>query len=138
VNDVYVLDACALIAVLSNEDGADKVVDVYAKVISGEAKLVINIINLLEVYYQDYRLHGEKAANKMIESVKALEIKIITDVSNELFCEAGRLKAIYKISLADSIALAQAKVIKGTLLTSDHHEFNIVETNEPIRFLWIR
>ena len=31
MNNVYVLDACALIAVLSEEEGAGKVVDVYEK-----------------------------------------------------------------------------------------------------------
>lgn len=138
MNSVYVLDACALIAVLSEEAGADKVVDVYEKVISGKAELVMNVINLLEVYYDDYRCHGKEAADKMLANVKALSIKIITETDDALFSEAGRLKANYRISLADAFALAQTKITGGILLTSDHHEFDIIEKKEPIRFLWIR
>ena len=136
--DVYVLDACALIAALQNEDGADKIVDVYEKVLAGEAELVMHVVNLLEVYYDDYRAHGKEAADKMIAAVKALEIKIITETDDELFFEAGRLKASYKISLADSFVLAQANVLEGILITSDHHEFDVIESKESVRFLWIR
>ena len=52
--------------------------------------------------------------------------------------EAGRLKVAYKISLADSIALAQTLVVDGALLTCDHHEFDIIVGKENIRFAWIR
>jgi len=52
--------------------------------------------------------------------------------------EDKALEAIYKISLADSFAVAQAKVTNGILLTSDHHELEAVEASEPIKFLWIR
>ena len=138
MSKIYVLDACALIAVLSNEPGASKVVDVYKEVLAGTAELVMNAVNLLEVYYDDRRAHGEVAANKMLSSVKALSIRIVSDIDEALFCEAGRLKASYKISLADAFALAQTKVVDGTLLTADHHEFDAVEASEPIRFLWIR
>jgi len=48
----YVLDACAILAVLSNEPGADVVEDVYEKAASGEAILTLNKVNLLEVYWE--------------------------------------------------------------------------------------
>ena len=138
MSKVYVLDACALITVLSDEVGADKVVDVYEQVILGNAELVMHVVNLLEVYYDDYRCHGKEAADNMLASVKALSIKIIKDTDESLFLEAGRMKALYRVSLADAFALAQAKVIGGILLTSDHHEFDIIEKKEPIDFMWIR
>jgi len=138
VSKIYVLDACALIAALSDEEGADSVVDVYKEVLLGDAELVMNVVNLLEVYYDDYRHHGKECADKMISNVKALSIKIITETDDALFAEAGRLKANYRISLADSFALAQANVLGGILLTSDHHELDVIEAKEPIKFLWIR
>jgi PIN domain nuclease of toxin-antitoxin system len=49
---MYVLDACALLAVLSNEQGADIVENVYEKAVSGEAVLSMHRLNLLEVYYR--------------------------------------------------------------------------------------
>jgi len=138
VSKVYVLDACALIASLSNEKGANKVESVYDEVVAGEAEAVVNIVNLLEVYYDDYRIRGKEAAEKMVNAIKASPTKIVTEISHDLFSEAGRLKASYRISLADSFALAQAKTLGGILLTSDHHEFDVIEKNEPIQFLWIR
>ena len=52
--------------------------------------------------------------------------------------EAGRLKSKYRISLADSIALAEALILGGELLTCDHHEFDVIKKKEPINFMWIR
>ena len=138
MNKVYVLDACAVIAALSNEEGAEKVEAAFNEVVFGKAKIIINVINLLEVYYDDYRVHGKKSADKMIENIIASPTIIITEIEKDIFEEAGRLKATYKISLADALVLAQAIVTKGTLLTSDHHEFDIIETKENIQFMWIR
>ena len=138
MSKIYVLDACALIAMLSNEKGADKVVSAYNEAASGSAELVMNIINLLEVYYGDYRVHGKAAADKMIDMVNMSPIKTIFEIGRDVFAEAGRLKATYKISLADSIVLAQSIVLEGELLTADHHEFDAVKGNEPLRFHWIR
>ena len=76
----YILDACAMIAVLANEPGADVVDEVYGKAAAGEVAL----------------------------------------------------------SIADSIALAQAMVTGGELLTADHHEFDVIEGKESISFCWIR
>jgi len=47
------------------------------------------------------------------------------------------LKASYKCSLADAIGLATAVEFSGQFVTSDHHELEAVEANEPIRFLWL-
>jgi len=68
-----------------------------------------------------------------------LDIKIV-EFNDKIFFEAGRLKASYKMSLADSIALATAIVLGGTLLTSDHHEFDAIEASEAedIKFQWTR
>ena len=48
VSSVFVLDACALLAVVRNEEGADYVVEAYKKAADGEAMLIINRINLLK------------------------------------------------------------------------------------------
>ena len=132
------LDARAVIAALSNEEGADKVEAAYNEASFDNAKIVMNIINLLEVYYDDYRIHGKESADKMAESIMSAPTTIVTEIKQDIFAEAGRLKATYKISLADSIVLAQAIVLKGSLLTCDHHEFDAIEGKEPLTFHWIR
>lgn len=137
MSKVFVLDACALVALLQNENGADNVAVAYKKAENGEAQLIMNRINLLEVFYGYYRDNGKEYAEKIMNGV-AKSIVSISDFDKELFDEAGRLKASYKISLADSIALAQALVLNGELLTADHHEFDAIEGTENIAFHWIR
>jgi PIN domain nuclease of toxin-antitoxin system len=137
VTGVVVLDACALVALLKNESGADRVVEFYAKAKNGEVQIMMNRVNLLEVYYGFYRDGGKDYADKIIGEVERSLIRV-SEFDKALFSEAGRLKSTYKISLADSIALAQALVSGDGLLTADHHEFDAMEGHEPIRFLWIR
>jgi len=137
MSDLYVLDACALVALLKNENGADNVAVAYKQAEDGEAQIIMNRINLLEVYYGFYRENGKEYADKIMDGVSK-SIVSISEFDKGLFNEAGRLKASYRISLADSIALAQTIVFDGELLTTDHHEFDAIEGVEPIRFHWIR
>jgi len=134
----YVLDACALIALLQDEAGADKVAAAINAAYKGNAIIMMNKLNLLEVYYDAYRSRGKQQANLMLSELKKRPIKIKHEISDEVFMEAGRLKASYRISLADSVALAEASVSGGELLTADHHEFDVIEQSEKIKFSWIR
>jgi PIN domain nuclease of toxin-antitoxin system len=52
--------------------------------------------------------------------------------------QTGKLKASYKMSLADAVVLAEASICDGTVLTADHHEMDVVEQNEKVNFKWIR
>ena len=94
--------------------------------------------NLLEVYYDLYRTYGKEKADLVLSEIKKRPIVINSEISDEIFAEAGRLKASYKISFADSFALAQAIVFGGAFLTCDHHEFDVVEGQENIEFYWLR
>jgi PIN domain nuclease of toxin-antitoxin system len=75
----FLLDACAVISYLNDEEGADKVEEV------------------------------------------------VVGLRKSVFKEAGRFKATYKVSLADSIALAEAKEKRIPLVTCDHHEFDRIQ-----------
>ena len=134
----YILDACAVIALLQEEEGADKVAAVINAAYKGEATVLMNKINLLEVYYDAYRLRGKAQADTMLAQLKKCPVFIHSEMDDNVFEEAGRLKASYKISLADSIALAEASVSGAGLLTADHHEFDTLKEHEEIKFEWIR
>ena len=137
MNNIFVLDACALLAVARNEAGADIVSEAYIKAANEESQILINRINLLEVYYDFYRHKGKEYADNFVRQVEHSDLQI-SEFDETLFSIAGRLKASYKISLADYIALAQAIKSQGEFLTCDHHEFDFIEGKEPIRFCWIR
>ena len=134
----YVLDACALLALLRNEPGADKVAAAINAANNGDAEITMHKANLLEVYYDLYRSEGKEKAATILAEILKRPIAIHAEITDRIFEEAGRLKATYKISFADSFALAQAVVTGGELLTSDHHEFDVIEGKEPVRFSWIR
>ena len=134
----YVLDACALMAALYGEDGANVVKAAFDEVDKGLAKIIMHKANLLEVYYDMVRLLGINKADEILGEIKKRPFEINFEITDDIFTEAGRLKAHYKISFADSFALAQAKVFDGVLLTADPHEFDIIKGKEDIKFAWIR
>ncbi|MCL2398561.1 MAG: PIN domain-containing protein [Defluviitaleaceae bacterium] len=135
---VYVLDACALMAVLYREKGASVVKAAFDEADKGKAKIIMHKANLLEVYYDILRNLGKEKADAIISEIKKRPISFNAEITDEIFIEASRLKSSYKISFADSFALAQALISGGSLLTSDHHEFNVIEGKESIHFAWIR
>jgi predicted nucleic acid-binding protein len=134
----FVLDACALIALLTGETGAKEVRTILNKSYAGEVSVFMSKINLLEVYYDTYRSRGKTEADYVFDKITKLPLSIVSEISDSVLIEAGRLKVLYRISLADSIALAEAHISDSALVTSDHHEFNIVEQKENIKFHWIR
>ena len=138
MNQIYILDACALLAVLTDEPGADSMRRLFGDAASGKINLVMQKLNLLEVYYDLLRRFGIGAMTNFSSEIQRSSLYINSVISDAVFLEAGRLKVSYKISLADSIALAEASVQDAALVTCDHHEFDVIEKNEPIKFKWIR
>ena len=138
MKNVYVLDACAVIALITDEVGADIVSEVINNAYIGEADVFLNKLNLLEVYYGLFRTYGKEYADDRLEKINKLPLVTIHEISDTVFLEAGRIKATHRISIADAVALAEASVSGATLVTADHHEMDIIDKNEKIRFLWIR
>lgn len=122
----YILDACALIAAIKQEDGATTVAELYEEAIEGKINIIINKVNLLEVYYGFRREHGKDYAHAILKSVMDSVVDI-SDISMDVLIEAGRIKADYRrISLADAIALAEAYTNDGYIVTADHHEMDVL------------
>ncbi len=138
MNPVYIFDACALIAFMNDEDGSEIVELRLEKAMREECKIFMNKINLFEIYYGLYREEGLEKAEEAHKRILLLPITIIDAFDDNVFQIAGRIKATYKLSLADSIVIGEAAAKGGTVVTSDHHEFDIVEQNENIAFDWIR
>jgi predicted nucleic acid-binding protein len=136
---VFVLDACALIAYFAKENGAENIKSILKEAIdTTNTKIFMNKVNLLEVYYDVIKKYSEHEADKMLETVKEMPVEIIKELEDAVFKKAGYLKAKYKISLADSLALAENIIRNGQLITSDHHEFEIIEKDENIGIKWFR
>jgi PIN domain nuclease of toxin-antitoxin system len=135
----YILDACALIAYFAKENGADNVKNIFRDAIDDEnITIFINKINLLEVYYKIIKVYDMKKADEMLEIVKKLPIKVISELQDDVLRKAGYLKSNYKMSLADTIAVAETIINNGSLVTADHHEIEPIERAEKINVRWFR
>lgn len=118
---IYALDACAMIAYLDGEPGADVV---EAALIDPSNQCFAHAINLCEVFYHFHRSGGERAATGAIADLQRMAVIARADFDQSFWQDAGRLKASGKVSLADCFALTLTTRIGGTLLTSDHHELD--------------
>lgn len=135
---LFVLDACSLIAVLTMEKGSDNIRNLFQKTVDNQAVLIMNKFNFLEVYYKIYKIYGKASADNLVETMKQMPVIIKDTLTDEVLKEAGRIKVEYKMSLADSVAIAETIINKGSLVTSDHHEIEPVEKKEKLSITWFR
>ena len=138
MNPIYVFDACALIAVLSKESGWEHVEAILKKAKNKQARIVMHALTLYEVYYNICMMYNESLALQFLEKIEKSPIELNTEITKEMIIKAGKLKGHYKMSLADSIGLAQTILSNGSFVTADHHELDIVDEHENINFTWIR
>jgi len=134
----YVLDACAFIAFLKDEEGHSIVDDIFKDAIDGKCKIFLHKATLLEVYYEFFRSSGKAFADKLLSSVAKQPIVLINKLDNRFIQNAGFYKATHKISFADSFVLALASIKKAVIISSDHHEFDDIEKSSSLQFKWIR
>jgi PIN domain nuclease of toxin-antitoxin system len=139
----FVLDACAIIAVLNAEEGADKVMDVLERAEAGAVSVLMHRANLLEVYYDRWKALDADVAQATLRKIHASPITIVQPVATDLLSdaflhEAARFKVVYGMPLGDCFLCATASVSKGTIVTSDHTDLDPVEEAEQFPFLWIR
>ncbi len=130
-----IFDACSLLAYLNDEEGADKVGELLQ---TEEAEKLIHVINLLEVFYDVYRVEGKEKAQDVLEALGQFPMRIIREIGSQTFHEAGRLKATYRLSLADAIAVGEARVRGADVVSADHHELEALEAAGEVNVIWIR
>jgi len=134
----YILDACALLAFLNDEEGADVIDDILNRSSTGDISVSMSIVNLFEVYYGELRDKGIEIAQIVLEMIQHYSVKVVNVITEQVFREAARLKSMYKMSLADCIGLATAIELSGKFVSSDHHELDKVAENEPSVIFWFR
>ena len=135
----YLLDACALLAYLKDERGAEIVENLIEQARCREITLIMNAANLIEVYYDRIRESGSELANAIIREIyNASPIIIIETLTRDIVQEAAILKSTGKMSFADSILVATAKCTNAIIVTCDHVELAHIEQQGVLPFLWIR
>lgn len=119
VGSVAVVDSWAALAFLRKGGSADTTMRRYLKrADSGNVRLLMNLVNLGEVYYRMIQLAGVEDADERLRLFRKLPIEMVP-VREPLAMEAGRIKAQHPISFADAFAVATARVEHGSILTGD-------------------
>jgi PIN domain nuclease of toxin-antitoxin system len=133
---IYVLDACAMIAYLGGEAGADVVENAL---LDASSQCVAHSINLCELFYVTARKGGEAVAKSAVNDLRAAGVVERSDFDETFWQEAGSFKASQvKVSLADCCAIVLTNRVGGTLLTSDHHELDPVAAAGLCNITFIR
>ena len=112
MNELFVLDASAVLCLLKNEAGADEVVDALPR-------SAISAVNLSEVYAKLAEAGG--SAESVARAVGVLHLKVEPFGSDEARL-AGMLRPVTKrfgLSFGDRACLALARQRRATALTSD-------------------
>ena len=118
----FVLDACAMIAFLRGERGAEVVTDLLN---DSAARCLAHAINVCEVYYDFIRAADERTATSAIRDLAKAGIYTRRDLGASFWKGVGLLKGnIRRVSLADCFAIQLSKRVGGSVVTSDHHEFD--------------
>ena len=125
-----VLDSFALLAFLKMESKYEEV----KSLLSSEDILIMNDINIGEIFYILSRERGNEKAEYFINTIlPSLPIKRVTNTFEDVI-EASRIKAVYSLAFADCFAIATAKKENASIVTGDP-EFKKVQ--KVIDIEWI-
>ncbi|MCL2440593.1 MAG: type II toxin-antitoxin system VapC family toxin [Treponema sp.] len=133
----YVLDACALIALFNEEEGADTVEKLMIQAKNDIDRLFMSSIQVMEVYYDRIYVKGIEYANTILESIYTSPIIVLHDVSRDVITEAARFKTSYSMSIADTFAAATAKSLGAPLVTKDNEMKEAGDAGE-FSIFWLR
>ena len=136
--DVFLLDACAIIAYFKTEPGEELVVDYLKWATNGRVQLHIHAATVYEVYYQYLRDVSFARAQEVWQELTMMPLTILYTFDEAFLRQAAEFKARHRMSVADSFLLSQAKRLNASIITSDHHEFDAVEQAGLSRFTWMR
>ena len=110
----FVLDSSAVLALIENEAGADRVEQAIR-----EEPVLIPWLVLMEVYYISQQEEGEAEAARRHQLLKELPADILWQVDEEVVLTAARFKASFRLSLADALIAAYANQNAAILLHKD-------------------
>jgi predicted nucleic acid-binding protein len=131
----YVIDACALIALLNGEPERD----ILERVFTSDLPLRMAAANVLEVAYDAVRRQNNvDAGQEILNLLELLGVEIVWTMTPPVLLRAAQIKARGRLSLADSIALALSLEHDARLVTADHHEFDEFARAGLGDYEWIR
>ena len=110
----YLLDTSAILALIEDEAGAERVEQIIRS-----HPVTITWMSLLEVAYITQQERGVAEAERRYALLKSFPVTIAWTLDEPTLLVAARLKAGYRLSLADTVIAAYAMQGRATLLHKD-------------------
>lgn len=131
----YSLDSGAMIALLDGEPGAEIVEDVLTE---PGSTCFAHIFNLAEIYYLYFRRGGQPLAESALQDLLSLGIVLRDDHDEAFWKEAASFKGRHAMSFPDTFCLMLGRRLGGTIVTTDHGEFDPLLAYRYCPVLFIR
>jgi predicted nucleic acid-binding protein len=112
------LDSFALLAFLNREQGFATVRDLLRSAREVNEPLLMNEINIGEVYYIIAKGRSLEQAEEFLHRFETLPIQRLGNTFHEVL-EAAKIKAQFPISYADAFMVATAQRARSTVVTGD-------------------
>jgi len=126
---VFVLDTSALLALRSDESGADRVEAIIQQAKKNQLQLLASFMTRMEVLYRVWREEGHEAAREALRLIDSFPVEWVS-CEPEILETAARLKAQGKLSVADSWIGATAIIRGATLIHKDPEFKNFKEIRQ--------
>lgn len=133
MNETFVLDSFAVLALLGREPGSQEVADLLRKAQEEKTRVLVTWVNAGEVAYIVERRWGTERLYTALAVMEATALEIVS-VERELALMAAHIKAEHAIAYADAFAAALAQQCAATLVTGDP-EFRLLEEVLDIHWL---
>ena len=125
----YLLDTSAILSFIEDEAGADRVEEALKK-----STTLLPWPVLLETYYITLQEEGQAEADRRIALLKQLKVIVLWNMDEATLLTAAKLKAEYRVSLADAIIAAFA-IRNGAVLIHKDPEFEALTGLLPMEAL---
>jgi predicted nucleic acid-binding protein len=107
-----------MIAWLLDQEAAPRVDAIMQKADAGNMQLLMSWINVGEVYYIAAKRYGREKAEKFLERLPSLPIRVVLPDETDIIA-AARLKGSRRLAYADAFAAALALREGATVITGD-------------------
>jgi predicted nucleic acid-binding protein len=125
----FVLDSSALLTLIEDEAGADRVEEVLKR-----HRAVLPWVVLMEVYYVTKQEQGQTEADRRHTLIKQTPAEIVWDADEPTILLAGDLKAAHRLSFADCLIAAIARQ-RGAVLLHKDPELAALAGEQPVEAL---
>lgn len=117
----FLLDTSALMTLIEDEAGADRVEQIIS-----QGRVVLPWPVLLELHYIARQEHGQAEADRRYALASKLTAQVLWGMDEPILLTAGRLKAEHRVSFADALIAAFA-LREGATLVHKDPEYDVLD-----------